>query len=147
MSQPHLNLVAWQRADDLCVAIHRLARDLPRDERFELASQLRRAAYSIPANIAEGYAYPATSMRLKHLRISIGSLAEVGYGVHLATRLGYLTASREQELDEMIRRTAAPLHGLVAHLNGEQASRNAGVGRGGLVGRVGRVGAGGRGRG
>src|SRR5688572_18029152 len=110
MTQPHLNLVAWQRADDLCVRIHRLAGELPREERFELASQLRRAAYSVAANIVEGYAFEAKSMRLKHLRIAVGSLAEVGYGIHMAHRLGYLPDARKNEVEEAIRRTAAPLH-------------------------------------
>ena len=53
----HHTLIAWQRADDLFIEIHRLTqKSLPRDERYELSSQLRRAAYSVPANIVEGYA-------------------------------------------------------------------------------------------
>jgi hypothetical protein len=59
MGQPHENLVAWQRADDLCVKTYQLTRDrFPREERYQLASQLRRAAYSVAANIVEGYAFP-----------------------------------------------------------------------------------------
>jgi four helix bundle protein len=123
MSQPHVDLVAWKRADDLCVALHRLAHELPPHQRFELASQLRRAAYSVPANIAEGYAYPVVGMNRKHLRIAIGSLAEIGYGVHLASRLGYLSEERKDEIELMIKRTAAPLHGLMRYLKREQGSR------------------------
>jgi four helix bundle protein len=125
MSQPHLNLVAWQRADDLCVAIHGLANDLPADQRFELASQLRRAAYSVPANIVEGFAYRAKKMRLKHLRIAVASLAELGYGLHFAHRVGYINATRKDTLDEMIPRTAAPLHGLIARFARESSARTA----------------------
>jgi four helix bundle protein len=116
MSQPHEELVAWQRADDLCLSIHRLTRErLPRDERFELASQLRRAAYSVAANIVEGYAFESPATRLRYLRIAVGSLAEVGYGIHLASRLGYLSTSQLTEAESEVRRTAAPLHGLVAY--------------------------------
>ena len=95
MSQRHEGLVAWQRADDLCVYVYGLTRNhLPREQRFELSSQLRRAAYSVPANIAEGFAFESGAVRLRHLRIAIGSLAEVGYGLHLATRLGFLNEAK-----------------------------------------------------
>jgi four helix bundle protein len=126
MPQGHEKLIAWQRADDLCVLIHQLThRRLPREERFELASQLRRAAYSVPANIVEGYAFESIAVRLKHLRIAIGSLVEVGYGVHLATRLEYLPPDVASEVNGAILRTAAPLHGLVAHEKRERASQGA----------------------
>ena len=52
----HESLVAWQRADDLFIELHQLALTFPAHERFELGSQLRRAAYSVPANIVEGMA-------------------------------------------------------------------------------------------
>ena len=93
MSQPHENLVAWQRADDLCVTIHHLSRkSLPPPERYELASQMRRAAYLVAANLVEGFASHSMAVRLRYARIARGSLAEVGYGIHLAGRLGYLSA-------------------------------------------------------
>jgi four helix bundle protein len=64
MSQAHEKLVAWQRADDLCVEIYRLTREnLPPSERYELSKQLRRAAYSVPANLAEGFATESTAIR------------------------------------------------------------------------------------
>jgi four helix bundle protein len=129
MSQPHEGLVAWQRADDLCVAIHKLARErLPRDERFELGAQLRRAAHSVAANIVEGYAFESPAIRLRHLRIAIGSLAEVGDSLHLARRLGYLSPSQFTQADSAIRRTAAPLHGLIAHWKREMTSKGTGSG-------------------
>ena len=100
MSQPHENLVAWQRADDLCVSIYRLTREcLPRDEQFGLISQLRRAAYSVAANIVEKYAHRSPAMRLKHTRTAVGSLAELGYGLHLARRVGYLSEAHLTDID------------------------------------------------
>jgi four helix bundle protein len=123
MSQAHENLVAWQRADDLCVAIYQLTGEhLPAQERFGLTAQLRRAAYSVAANIVEGFAYHAPTMRLKHLRIAVGSLAEVGYGVQLASRLGYVPAKQRADVESSVRQVAAPLHGLVAHYRGEVRS-------------------------
>ena len=124
MPQAYEKLVAWQRADDLCLVVHQLTHHrLPREERFELASQLRRAAYSVAANIVEGYAFESTGVRLRHLRIAIGSLAEVGYGIHLARRLGYVPPETAAEVHTAILRTAAPIHGLVAHEKREAASR------------------------
>ena len=75
----HHTLIAWQRADDLFIEMHRLTRkNLPADERYELSSQLRRAAYSVPANIVEGFARQYPKERFHFLNIASASLAEVG---------------------------------------------------------------------
>lgn len=113
MSQPHENLVAWQRADDLCVSIYQLTKHFPPSEQYRLTSQLRRAAFSVPANIVEGYAFPRSPTRLRHLRIAIASPAEVGYALHFAKRVGYLKSDAWKTIDAEVRRTAAPLQGLV----------------------------------
>ncbi len=111
---PHHKLVAWQRADDLFIEIHSLTqKSLPRDERYELSSQLRRAAYSVPANIVEGFARQYRKEKFHFLSIASASLAEVGYGLHAARRLGYLTPERYDELELKVRQVAAPLNGLM----------------------------------
>jgi len=110
----HHSLVAWQRADDLFVKLHQLSsKYFPASERFELSSQLRRAAYSVPANIVEGFARRYRRARLHFLNIAESSLAEVGYCVHVAHRLGYFSDELQNELEEDIRRASAPLTGLV----------------------------------
>lgn len=110
----HHTLVAWQRADDLFIAVHRLAREsFPPDERYELGSQVRRAAYSVAANIVEGVAREHNKERLQFLNISWGSLAEVGYCLHVARRLGYITDTTYTKLDVEVRRVGAPLSGLI----------------------------------
>ena len=110
----HYSLVAWQRADDLFVKLHVLTREkFPPFEKFELGSQLRKAAYSVPANIVEGFARRYRRARLHFLNISEGSLAEVGYCVHVAHRLGYLDDELLAELDKDINAVGAPLAGLV----------------------------------
>jgi four helix bundle protein len=113
MTQPHESLIAWQRADDLCVEIYALTRDFPIEERFALSDQMRRAAFSVAANIVEGYAFPKSRGRLRFLRTSVASLAELGYGLRLAKRVGYLSEERCRSIDEEVRQTAAPLHGLL----------------------------------
>src|SRR5438105_12308982 len=114
MSLRHHSLVAWQRADDLFIKLHQLAQQhFPRHERFELGSQLRRAAYSVPANIVEGFARRYRRMRLHFLNISEASLAEVSYCIHVARRLGYITESVEADLEADLNRVGAPLAGLI----------------------------------
>ena len=91
------DLVVWHRALDLVVESYRLARKLPGDERYGLVSQLRRAAVSVPANIAEGYGRGTVREFLRHLAISSGSLRELQTHIAVAVRLEYLT--RQESAD------------------------------------------------
>ena len=81
------DLVVWQRAMDLTTITYRLAAKLPRDERFGLVSQLRRAAVSVPANIAEGRQRATKKDFLRFLAIAAGSLAELETLIALVQRL------------------------------------------------------------
>ena len=83
------NIVAWQKSDDLAVAIDEATRSFPKEETYALTSQIRRAAYSVPANIAEGASRNTQKDYLHFLFIARGSLSEVTYFVHLSQRLGY----------------------------------------------------------
>lgn len=110
----HHSLVAWQRADDLFIKLHQLAlQSFPAHERFELGGQLRRAAYSVPANIVEGFARRYRRARLHFLNIAEASLAEVGYCLHAARRLGYISDATYSELESEIKQVYAPLAGLI----------------------------------
>jgi four helix bundle protein len=116
MSLHYKKLVVWQRADDLYIELHRLTHQLfPRFERFELGSQLRRAAYSVPANVVEGSARRSAGDRIKFFNIASSSLSEVTYGIHAALRLGYIDQATHDRLDEGAKRVAAPLNGLIRH--------------------------------
>ena len=90
--------------------------------RYELGSQLRRAAYSVAANIVEGFSRRQRRDRLHFLNIAESSLAEVGYCVHAASRLGYVSKALARELDRDVRRVGAPLAGLVQSLQVTAAS-------------------------
>jgi four helix bundle protein len=109
----HENLIAWQRADDLFIEIHQLAKRFPSDERFELSSQIRRAAYSVAPNIVEGFARRSLKERAHFLNIAEASLAEVGYCLHVARRLGYLRTDLYIVLETQTKQVAAPLVGLI----------------------------------
>jgi four helix bundle protein len=110
----HHSLVAWPRADDLFIRLHKLAIQVfPRIERFELGAQLRRAAYSVPANIAEGFARRHRADRLRFLNVAESSLAEAGYCVHAAWRLEYISDSLRADLEKDLNRVGSPLSGLI----------------------------------
>ena len=95
MSLPHHSLVAWQRADDLFIDLHKLTlKAFPLYERYELGSQTRRAAYSVAANIVEGSARQHKGEKLQSRNTSRSSLAGVGYCLHVARRLGYIDDAR-----------------------------------------------------
>ena len=117
----YTSLVAWQRADDLFIRLHRLAsKTFPVEERYELSAQLRRAALSVPTNIVEGTASFYKKETLHFLRIAWGSLQEVGYFIHVARRLEYISQVAADELMTEIRQTAAPLSGLIASFEGRR---------------------------
>jgi four helix bundle protein len=80
----------WQEAMTLAEACYRLTAKFPRDELFGLTSQVRRAAASVPANIAEGHGRENTGNFVQHLRISQGSLKELETHLLLAERVGIL---------------------------------------------------------
>ncbi len=117
MKAPYSNLVAWQRADDLFFEIHKITQEqFPPHEKYELGTQLRRSAYSVPANIVEGNARESPRDSRKFFNIASASLSELGYGLHVAHRLGYLDVTTHERLQLVVRQTAAPLHGLPRRL-------------------------------
>jgi four helix bundle protein len=120
MNLRHHSLVAWQRADDQFIKLHKLTIQLfPSFERFELGSQLRKAAYSVPANIAEGYGRRYLRQRIHFLNIAEASLAEVAYCIHAAGRLGYFGEDLLKELNADADRVGAPLVGLIRSIRRE----------------------------
>lgn len=86
------DLLAWQKAMDLVEAIYTITRSFPNEEIYALSSQMRRAAVSIPSNIAEGQSRRSSKEFLHHLSISNGSLSELETQILIAERLAYLSA-------------------------------------------------------
>ncbi len=83
------DLVVWQKAHQFVLAIYRLTKELPADERFGLTSQIRRAAVSVAANIAEGFSKRGKPGKARFFNIAQGSLEEVHYYLILGSDLGY----------------------------------------------------------
>lgn len=84
------DLIAWQKALELTTAIYSITRKFPKEETFGLTSQLRRAAVSIPSNIAEGHARNSSREFGHFLTIALGSLNEAETQLLIAQKLGYL---------------------------------------------------------
>ena len=104
---------AWKLADDLTVALYERTRIFPREEIYGLTSQLRRAAYSVPSNIAEGSSRGSKRDYLHFLYIARGLLSETQYFIHLAHRLGYLETAEAENFIGQTKQTFACLHGLI----------------------------------
>lgn len=98
MAQHYKDLVAWQKAMDLVVAVYGATEKFPSRERFSLTDQIRRAAVSIPSNIAEGQAHFNKREFLHFLRHARGSLAELETQTLLAKRLQYLPDAGAEKL-------------------------------------------------
>lgn len=87
------DLVVWQKAHQFVLSAYRLSEDFPRKEVYGLTSQLRRAAVSIPANIAEGFRKRGRADKARFMNIAQGSLEECRYYLILARDLGYADSS------------------------------------------------------
>ena len=100
--QDFRKLRVWQKADQLTFDIYAATRTFPAEERFLLTAQLRSAALSIQSNIAEGFGRGTKADTARFVQMSIGSSAEVVNHLHVAHRLGYLSAEQYQQLAEAI---------------------------------------------
>jgi four helix bundle protein len=97
MSQDVQNMTVWQRAIDLTVSIYRLTQRFPKEERYGLVSQLRRAAVSVASNIAEGRGRLNQGEFRQFLGISLGSIFEIKTQLVVASRLGI---GNQKQIDE-----------------------------------------------
>jgi four helix bundle protein len=114
LKRNHRDLVAWQQGIELVVLVYKATESFPKSEQYGLTSQLRRAAVSVPANIAEGAARTGTPELLRFLSIAQGSLSELDTHVEIADRLGFM--QNRIQLDEKIGRVFQLLTGLASAL-------------------------------
>lgn len=110
-------LIVWQKAMDLVEQIYAVPKSFPREEVYGLTSQIRRAAVSIPSNIAEGQGRRTTDF-IRHLSISYGSLRELETQILIAARLHYLTRAGCQDILRMAGEVGRLLNGLMSSLAG-----------------------------
>ena len=95
------DLRVWQAGMDLVNHVYRLTQSFPREEQYGLTSQMRRAAVSVPSNIAEGHARESSKEYLNHLSIVQGSLAELQTQIEIAARLDFVEAEAARQTLEL----------------------------------------------
>jgi four helix bundle protein len=106
------DLSVWQLGMQIAEQVYETTQDFPKAELYGLTSQLRRAAVSVPANIAEGHAKGFTKDYLRHLAFAVGSLAEVETFVELSVRLGFLRCELADQMNDLIGEERRMLRGL-----------------------------------
>jgi four helix bundle protein len=106
----------------LVVVVYRTTKSFPTDERFGLIQQLRRAATSVPANIAEGRGRGTYRDYRQYLLIARGSLFELGTHIEVARQLDYISSEVARGLDEQIESVLRPLAGLIQSLGNTKPS-------------------------
>lgn len=119
--RPFQELEVWRVSHQLTLAVYRATRGFPSEERYGLQSQIRRAASSVPANIAEGSALSNDSFR-HHLRIALGSATELEYHLFLSRELGYLDADTQSELTGQATSVKRMLQRFIQHFSDPPSS-------------------------
>jgi four helix bundle protein len=122
MGRSYRDLVAWQKAMDLVTATYRAPAGFPKDELFGLTSQLRRAAVSIPSNIAEGQGRLSEKEFRYFLGQARGSLMEVETQLQIAENLGYLQKEQTRSLLQSCAEVGRILNGLLASVSKQAES-------------------------
>src|ERR1051326_1195511 len=125
--QDFRRLAVWTKAHQLTIAIYEATRDFPKEEKFALISQLRRAAASIPTNLAEGCGRSGDPELRRFADMAMGSASEVEYLLLLASDLGMLERTRHDKLNSQAVEVKRMLSSFIVQLRGPKdalVSRN-----------------------
>ena len=116
MLRNYKELKVWEKSYQLCLEVYRITKGFPKIEIYGLISQMRRAALSIPSNIAEGYGRKTLSDYLRFLYIAYGSVCELETQIMLSGDLGYLNENQLSKLQKEIREVERMLQALIKSL-------------------------------
>jgi four helix bundle protein len=111
------DLHVWRESISFITEVYQVVRGLPREENYAMSDQIKRAAVSVAANIAEGQARYYRLEFLKHLRIAKGSLAELHTLLIIAEQVGYISPITLEHLENSLFGVSRPLNGLIAKLS------------------------------
>ncbi|HEU4342246.1 MAG TPA: four helix bundle protein [Candidatus Binatia bacterium] len=115
MDKPHKKLDVWRLAIDLVSEVYAVTESFPTRESYSLTNQIRRAAISIPSNIAEGAGRHTKKEFVNYLHMAQGSLSELDTQGEIAKRLGYLSGESWSNIDAQMERIDKMLSGLIRH--------------------------------
>ncbi len=124
MARGFRELEVWQLSMKLVEGCYRMTALLPDHVRYGLISQTRRAAVSIPSNVAEGHNRRLPKPYRNHVNIALGSQAELDTLLELAVRLGFLPAESLLEINDQVRRVGQMLHGLHRSIKTDQTEND-----------------------
>jgi four helix bundle protein len=96
------DLLVWQKSMDMTVMLYRIVKNLPKEEIYSLSDQMRRAAMSIPSNIAEGFGRNSTKEYIHFLYITKGSVCELETQLMLCVKIKYLTETEIQPIMDLL---------------------------------------------
>lgn len=114
--KPHQNLDAWKLSFQFTQKVYELTKSFPREEIYGITSQIRRAAVSVPVNIAEGAARHTAKQFIQFLHYSLGSNSELDTLILLSKSLGYLSENQCQELIQDLDRIGKTIYGLIKYI-------------------------------
>ena len=123
--QDFRKLLVWQKSHVMALSIYRVTGPFPEPERYGLTSQMRRAAYSIPSNIAEGCGRAGRIELRQFLHLSLGSASELDYFLLLSRDLQFLTAPQYEALERQVNELKLMLSSLIRKIGAELPGRNA----------------------
>lgn len=109
----HKKLEVWKKAVELVSVIYRETSSFPDEEKFGLVSQLRRAAVSVPSNVAEGSSRPGGADRRRFYVVARSSIVEIDTQMEIARNLGYLSSEQETALGRLLNEVFAMLSGMI----------------------------------
>ena len=110
------DLVVWKKSMQLVKIVYQLVKQLPKEEMYSLSDQMRRAAVSIPSNIAEGHERQSTKEYIQFLSIAKGSKAELQTQLLICVEIGYLTKADVKDAIELTREVSKMLSALMQKL-------------------------------
>jgi len=116
MLKNYKELKVWQKSYQLCLEIYKATSELPKEERFGLISQIRRAVVSVVSNIAEGYGRKTTTEYIRFLYIAYGSNCELETQMLLSGDLGYIESAKLKGIIEKIQEVERMLKSLIKSL-------------------------------
>ena len=120
MDRAHKKLNVWKMSIDLAKEIYDITGKYPREERYGIINQMRRAATSVPANIAEGAARRSKKEFAQFLSIAGGSLSELDTYLELSLVLNYLNLGEKEKIDAMMTNVSKTLAGLIRSITDKQ---------------------------
>ena len=121
MLRNYRELKVWQKSYQLCLEIYKITHGFPKEETYGLTSQLRRAAVSVPSNIAEGYGRKTTPEYIRFLYIAYGSNCELETQVMLSGDLGYVETVKLKKIQDEIGEVERMLMALIKSLENKHS--------------------------